>query len=74
MKLTKAQIVSDIIDRTGVYDPDMGYIIETKDGDVLDNTECSKNQLRNAVAIEDWNYEDNQIWGKFSELNNEAIV
>jgi len=64
---TKSQMISEVTERTNVLDQDMGYIIQTKEGEILDNTECTKAQLRSAVAIEDWNYEENLIWGVFTK-------
>ena len=65
-KITKKQMIKNVIDRCGVDDPNMGFIIETKDYKVLDNLEASKKELREAIAIEDWNYEENLVWGVFS--------
>jgi hypothetical protein len=65
-KITKKQMIKNVIDRCGVDDPNMGFIIETKDYRVLDNLEASKKELREAIAIEDWNHEENLVWGVFS--------
>ena len=65
--ITKTQIINEVIERTDSYDGDCGYIIQTREGDILDNTECTRKQLREAVAIEDWNWEEDITWGVFTK-------
>ena len=65
-KTTKKIMINNVIDRTNVLDDNQGYIIETRDGRILDNTECTRVELRNAVAIEDWNCTENGTWSVFT--------